>query len=280
MNELANQPTAWSLLGYGWLVMIVLMAALWWVQVRTRNAGIVDVCWAIGVGALGVAFAIASSGGDPLRRALIGACIGLWGLRLGMYLFKRVTSEAEDGRYQALREHWGERTQPYMFIFFQVQALWAVLFAIPVLAAARNPAPVDLLAWLGVAIWAVALIGERTADSQLARFRADPTNRGGVCDVGLWRYSRHPNYFFEWLHWWAYVAFGISGAWHGEPWGWVTLAGPAVMLWFLLKITGVPPTEERALASRGDAYRDYQRRTNRFFPGPPKTEPPNTGATR
>ncbi|MDZ7747605.1 MAG: DUF1295 domain-containing protein [Halofilum sp. (in: g-proteobacteria)] len=257
----------WTLLGLGWLAMAVIMAALWAVQWRTRNAGIVDVCWALGVGILGVAFA-ALAAGDPARRALIGACAGLWGLRLGGYLLARVRAEAEDGRYQALRRRWGARTQPCMFAFFQVQALWAVLFAIPMLVAAGNPAPAGWADALGVAIWLVAVGGEVTADRQLARFRRDPANRGGVCSVGLWRYSRHPNYFFEWLHWWAYVAFGLAG-----PYGWITLMGPLLMLVFLLKVTGVPPTEARALESRGEAYRAYQRTTNRFFPGPPRPDP-------
>lgn len=142
------------------------------------------------------------------------------------------------------------------------------MFSLPILIAARNPAPGPAwYDWLGVAIWVLALGGESLADRQLARFRRDPANRGGVCQQGLWRYSRHPNYFFEWLHWWAYVAMGLAG-----PFGWVTLAGPAVMLFFLLKVTGVPPTEARALESRGEAYRAYQRTTNAFFPGPPRPQ--------
>ena len=263
--------SAWTMLGYGWVVMAVLMLGLWWVQWRTRNAGIVDVAWAAGVGLLGVLFAVASVDGDPARRLIIAAMAGLWGLRLAGHLARRVRAEAEDGRYRALRESWGARTQPYMFIFFQIQALWAVMFAVPMLVAARNPLPgptwLDLL---GVAVWLVAIGGELLADRQLRRFKADPANRGGVCQVGLWRYSRHPNYFFEWVHWWAYVCLGLPG-----PYGWITLLGPVVMLVFLLKITGVPPTEARALASRGDAYRRYQQTTSAFFPWPPKRDPEN-----
>jgi len=260
--------SAWSLLGLGWALMALIMAGLWGVQWRTRNAGFVDVCWALGVGVLGVGFALAATDGDAVRRALIAACAGLWGLRLGGYLLARVASEAEDGRYRALREQWGRRTQPYLFIFFQVQALWAVIFAAPMLIAARNPVALNALDALAVAIWAVALGGERLADRQLARFRRRAGSAGQVCTEGLWRYTRHPNYFFEWLHWWAYVAFGILA-----PWGWLTLLGPAVMLLFLLKVTGIPPTEAHALASRGEAYRAYQRTTNKFFPGPPRPDP-------
>lgn len=264
---MAAVTSPWLLLAGGWLLMAVIMTALWGYQRRTHNAGFVDVCWAAGVGLLGVVYA-ALAAGEPGRRVLIAACAGIWGLRLGGYLLARVRGEPEDGRYRALREQWGTRTQPLMFAFFQLQAFWAVLFATPMLIAAGNEAPLGWLDALGVTIWAVAVGGEALADRQLARFRARPDARGRVCRDGLWRYSRHPNYFFEWVHWWAYVAFAITA-----PWGWLTLLWPLLMLAFLLKVTGVPPTEANALASRGDAYRAYQRTTNRFFPGPPRPDP-------
>lgn len=260
----------WLLLAAGWLLMALIMAGLWVYQRHTRNAGFVDVCWALGVGVLALGYALLADG-EPARRLLIGLCAGLWGLRLGGYLLRRVRGEREDGRYRALREQWGGRTQPYMFAFFQVQAFWAVLFATPMLIAARNPEPLGWLDAVAVGIWAVAVGGEAVADRQLARFRAREDSRGRVCREGLWRYSRHPNYFFEWVHWWAYVAFALGG-----PWGWITLLWPVLMLWFLLKVTGVPPTEANALASRGEAYRAYQRTTNRFFPGPPRPDPETT----
>jgi steroid 5-alpha reductase family enzyme len=167
----------WILLALGWLLMAAIMAVLWAYQKRTRNAGFVDVCWACGVGILAVVFA-ALADGNPARRLLIAICAGIWGLRLGGYLLRRVRNEAEDGRYQALRRQWGERTQALMFGFFQVQAFWAVLFATPMLIAAANPTPLGWLDGLAVAIWAVALGGEALADRQLARFRARPDSRG------------------------------------------------------------------------------------------------------
>jgi steroid 5-alpha reductase family enzyme len=250
-----------------WAVMSLLMAALWQVQRAKHNAGIVDIAWSFGTGLCAVWFAYVADG-DPVRRAIIGAMAGLWGVRLGVHLFRRVMSESEDGRYEMLRERWGDRTQRNLFIFFQVQAFWAVLFALPMYVAAMNEA--DAPAWydlLGIAIWLAAVVGESIADAQLARFRRDPSNKGKVCRVGLWRYSRHPNYFFEWIHWFAYFAMGLAGSF-----GWLTLAGPAIMLLFLFKITGIPPTEQRALKSRGDAYRQYQQTTSAFFPWPPKRE--------
>src|ERR1700761_3046303 len=140
-----------------------------------------------------------------------------------------------------------------MFFFFQIQAVGSVLFAVPMLIAARSRAPLGVLDFLGVAIWLIAIGGEATADRQLAAFRRDEANRGAVCQRGLWHYSRHPNYFFEWLHWWAYVALAANA-----PLGWLTLIGPLAMLYFILFVTGIPPTEAQSLKSRGEKYREYQ----------------------
>jgi steroid 5-alpha reductase family enzyme len=253
---------SWAALGLGWLVMAVAMGVLWEVQRRLGKAGIVDILWAAGVGVLGVAFAAAADG-NPWRRLLIAVLVGAWSIRLSRFLFARVLSMREDNRYEALKKQWGDAAQSRMFAFFQVQAFWSVLFAAPMLLAAHNGAPLNWMDALGVAIWFAAVLGERAADRQLSLFRADPANRGKVCRDGLWRYSRHPNYFFEWVHWWAYVAIG--------QW-WPTLVGPALMLLFLTKITGIPPAEASSLASRGDAYREYQRTTSMFFPWPPRPD--------
>ena len=141
------------------------------------------------------------------------------------------------------------------------------MFAAPVLLASLNPEPLGVLDILGGVIWFIALTGETIADRQLDRFRKNPDNRGQVCQDGLWRYSRHPNYFFEWLHWWSYVLIAI-----GAPWGWLTIIGPLAMLFFVTRVTGIPPTEAQALKSRGEAYRRYQQTTNAFFPGPRRSE--------
>ena len=250
----------------GWLAACVFMAGFWLLQLRTNDAGIVDVVWSVGVGILACSFAWQADGLVE-RRILIATLAGIWALRLAPHLLRRVIQMPEDGRYQKLRADWGDHTQRNLFIFFQVQAFWSVLFATPMLLANRNNYPLGLADATGIAIWVVSMAGESISDRQLGKFRSNPANKGKVCREGLWRYSRHPNYFFEWLHWFAYVAIGWGG-----PHGLLTLAGPAVMLFFLFRITGIPPTEANALASRGDAYREYQRTTSIFIPWPPKEQ--------
>lgn len=255
-------------LGLGLAAAAVMMFALWLRQRRTHNAGIVDVGWTLGIGVLVVTLAIFTDG-DGWRRALVAGMTGLWSARLGAHLIQRVRSEPEDGRYQNLREWAGQREQAVLLMFFMLQATWIVLFALPQYIALRNPTPLGWHDFAAVSIFAISLVGATIADRQLARFRRDPQNRGKVCRIGLWRYSRHPNYFFEWLHWFAYPLMTIGMG----PWAVLTLLGPVIMLLFLLKVTGVPPTEARALRSRGDAYREYQRTTSVFIPWFPKEQP-------
>lgn len=249
----------------GWGALAVIMAMLWLVQYATRNAGIVDVAWAFGTGVLGVWFSLGVSSGDATRGVIIATLVGIWGARLGYYLASRVLRESEDGRYRSMRDSLGRWTQPVMFLFFQVQALWGLMFALPMWAAAQSTSlAIAWHDWLGIGVWLIAFTGEVVSDRQLNQFRRDPANKGKVCQTGLWRYSRHPNYFFEWLHWWAYVLIGI-----GSPWWWVTIAGVVVMYVFLTRVTGIPYTEQQAIRSRGDAYRRYQETTNVFFPFSP-----------
>lgn len=253
----------------GWLLMAVMMAALFVVQYRRRQADIVDVGWAFGLGVLGVLYAFAGDG-LAARRVLLAVFAAIWSFRLAGYLFvNRFLYPEEDGRYVTLRAGWGKRVQPRFFVFFQAQGFLDVLLSVPFLVVAFN-ATTPLTPWdyAACAVWIAAVGGEMLADRQLAAFRSDPQNRGKVCRVGLWRYSRHPNYFFEWIHWWSYVLLGA-----GSAYWWATLVSPAVMLFFILRITGIPPTEARALQSRGDAYREYQRTTSAFFPWFPKESP-------
>ena len=257
----------WTLAAGAWAVSAAALLALWLVQLRTRNAGIVDLGWTVLTAGAGVAFACLGDG-DGTRRVLLGAIAGLWGLRLAAHLARRISGEPEDGRYADLRARFGARADRWFLVFFQVQALFVLALSVPFALAATQTAP--LTPWAAataVSLAAAAVAGELVADGQLARHRRDAANRGKTCRTGLWRYSRHPNYFFEWVHWLAYVPL----AW-GAPWGWIALLGPVLMLLLITKVTGIPPTEERALRSRGDDYRAYQRTTSAFFPWPPRSD--------
>jgi len=251
-----------SLVLAGWAALALALAVLWARQRQTRNATSVDAAWSAGIGSLAMFYALTSDG-DPARRVLVALLGATWAFRLAYFLirYRVLGHREEDGRYRAMREYWGPRAQPWFFLFYQGQAAVAVLFSVPMLAAMRT-GPLDGWSWVGVAIWLLAVGGETIADRQLAAFRDDPSTHGQVCRVGLWRYSRHPNYFFEWLHWWAYVAIG-----HAAPLTWI---GPVAMLVFLFRLTGIPYTEMQALRTRGEAYRQYQRTTSVFLPWPPK----------
>ena len=246
------------------------MAVGWLWERHRRNAGHVDVLWALGVGGSAVAVAVLGDGA-LLPRVLLAVLGGAWALRLAAHLAHRVFSEAEDGRYAHLRAHWAGSGWKF-FLFFQLQALLVPLFALPFLAVARNPGA-QVTAWtvVGVAVWLAAVAGEGIADRQLARFRADPANRGRTCRDGLWGWSRHPNYFFEWLHWLAYVALAVGSPLAGLAW-----AGPVLMYVFLRWLSGVPFTEAQSLRTRGADYADYQRTTPMFFPRPPRSPNPRT----
>jgi steroid 5-alpha reductase family enzyme len=241
------------LLGWGW-------------QCRTRNAGHADVIWIFGLGGTALVYLL---GGDGhwMARLIAGALVLTWSLRLGVHVARRVLSEPdEDGRYQAMREAMGRRINLFHFFFFQGQGLLAWLFALPFAAIGANTGPAATV-WLiaGAGVGVLALTGEALADRQLAQWRADPMNRGYTCRQGLWRYSRHPNYFFEWLHWFSYPLLAA-----GSPWqAWLWLA-PVLMLLFLWFVTGIPYTERQALKTRGEDYREYQRTTSAFIPWRPK----------
>lgn len=259
-------------------LMVLIMSAGWFWQKRHANAGIVDVLWAAGVG-LGALLCAATGSGATAPRVLLALLGGFWSARLSLHLWQRVRSEPEDGRYRHLRSHWNG-SQWRFFAFFQFQAALVLLFALPFVAVAANPVA-QWTPWLALAlvIGVAALLGEAIADRQLARFRADPANRGLTCRAGLWRISRHPNYFFEWLYWFAYVALA-----QGAADAWLAWAGPIVMFVFLRWVSGIPFTEAQALRSRGEDYRRYQQETPMLFPWFPKsvphTNPVTSGADR
>lgn len=258
-----------TLLGTGWALAFLVMFVLWLVQRRTGNAGIVDVGWAAVTGGLAVWHA-ALGDGEIGRRLLVGALGAVWGGRLALYLWRdRIWKQPEEGRYVTLRKQWSPHADRAFFVFFQAQALAALALSLPFALAAVSqrplPAPTD---WIGLSLVAIGVAGESIADRQLERFKRDPANRGKTCRVGLWNWSRHPNYFFEWILWCGFGVLGLAG-----PWGIAPFVAPVLILCSILFVTGIPPTEAQALASRGEDYRRYQRTTSPFLPWPPRRDP-------
>lgn len=251
----------------GLAVSSAVMTALWFVQRRTGNAGIVDVAWAALVGSLGIFFA-AWPAGIPWLRALAGAMIAAWSLRLTVYLYRRVIGQPEEGRYVELRRRWGDDAAQKFFRFFQMQAVAAWLFAAPIMAITRSATPPrEWCVVLAIVVWIVGVGGVSLADWQLAHFKRRSGTKGRTCREGLWRYTRHPNYFFEWVHWNSYILLATAS----EFW-WAPVLVASGLLYLLLFVTGIPPTEAQAIATRGDDYRDYQRTTSSFFPWPPRAK--------
>ncbi len=251
---------------YAWVCSALIMAILWAWQLKTENAGIVDVAWSFMTPLVACGLILFDATVDGTRQYLLIVLALLWGFRLGSYLYGRVSGETEDGRYRHMRRASGRYAAPVMFVFFQVQASWTLLFAMPFWAAAQNSSNLGLLDLSGILIWMITISGEVLSDKQLARFRSTPSNKGKVCQDGLWKFSRHPNYFFEWLHWLAYVLIGT-----GSDYWWLCWLGLLIMYFFITRITGIPYTEQQSLRSRGQAYVDYQNSTSAFFPLPRKS---------
>lgn len=234
---------------------------------RMENYGIVDIVWSYAFGALAL-FYVATLDGWAPRRWLMATIVVIWSARLGTHLYRRVMSHhpEEDRRYTEMRTRWSENFPAKMFMFYQQQAFSVLLLGLPFLLIAINPAPtLHLLEYIGLAVWFLALAGESLADAQLAAFKKNPANKGKVCEQGLWAYSRHPNYFFESCIWIGYFVFACA-----SPWGWTSVICPLGILYLLLRVTGVPMAEEQSLRSRGDAFRDYQKRVSVFVPWFPK----------
>ena len=241
----------------------------WFVYLRTDRADWIDVAWAYCLAAMAVLFT-ALGPGDPLRRLLLGGAGALWGLRLGTHLALRVAgSPTEDGRYLALRHSWGARPHLPFLGFFLLQGGLNLVISLPFLLGASDPVPgLPAWTWAGLALVLTGVLGEAKADAQLRAFKAAGPH-GLVCRQGLWAWSRHPNYFFEWLTW---VGFALAA--QGRPAALAAWLAPALMYVLLTRVTGIPPTEAQALRSRGEAYRGYQRAVSPFFPWPPREARP------
>lgn len=259
---------------WSWLALAIAFLLLWWRQRSTRNATSVDAAWSAAIGLLGVAAAVLGNGA-PAQRLAAGLIAGLWSLRLTAHLLKnRVFGHAdEDRRYRAMREHWADRANLHFLWFYEAQAIAALLFAMPFALLAEHLAPaLSPLQWAGIAVFTLSQVAETSADRQLAAWRRDPGNRQRTCRAGLWRYSRHPNYFFEWTSWCGIALVAAPAM------GWLAAVQPVVMLLLVRFASGVPWNELQARKSRGADYLAYAAATNTFVPWFPRREPASEGA--
>jgi steroid 5-alpha reductase family enzyme len=250
----------------------VLMVLTWLISVWRRDASIVDIVWGLGFVVVAVTAAVVGDGADS-RRWLLAVLVGIWGARLSIYLAWRNLGHGEDYRYVAMRKHWGDRF--WWVSFFQVFLLqgvlmWVVSLPVQLSAGVAEPDALGVLAAIGAVLWLVGLTFEAVGDAQLARFKADPASKGQVMDQGLWRYTRHPNYFGDFCVWWG--IFLIAAEAPGARWG---IVGPIVMSTLLLRVSGVAMLE-KTIGKRRPGYADYVARTSAFFPRPPKRSTPTS----
>ena len=244
------------------LILLILFSFGWLVAVRINNVSIVDAMWALSL-PIPVTLYVMFNNGSLERKIILLSMALIWSLRLGIHLSRRIARHhpQEDPRYASLRKRW-EKKNPNLrfYIIFQVNALLVFLLSLPFYASSQYHAPIQMIEWIGLAIFTIGLIGETIADRQLAMFRLSNTNKV-ICELGLWNYSRHPNYFFEAVIWIGIYLFAC-----GADGGVYTIHAPIIMIIFLTKISGIPPAEISSLKSKGDAYRKYQQSTSAFVP--------------
>jgi steroid 5-alpha reductase family enzyme len=252
--------TAFSL-GLG--VILTMALATWCASVFKRDVSIVDSVWSLFFFAAALTYAGTVPQPGP-RAPLVLVLVGLWSLRLASYLTWRNWGAPEDRRYQQIRR----RNEPHfalksLVLIFALQGVLAWIVSLPLLAGIAAPGRLHPLDYAGIALWVIGFVFEAVADLQLARFKAAPANRDRVMDRGLWRHTRHPNYFGDFCIWWAFYFFAVAAG------GWWSFVGPLLMSFLLLRVSGVVLLE-KDIGRRRPGYRDYVLRTNAFFPGPPK----------
>jgi len=249
------------------IILCILFLLTWRLSVKLDNYSFVDVTWSLAFTPVAIWFAASGDGWLP-RRLAIALLVSAWSLRLGLYLWRRVAGHhpKEDVRYAVLREKWKENPPRAFLWFFLAQAVLVWLLMLPVhLISQQASSGFHPLEYVGLGIWFMALIGEGISDAQLAHFKKTNRDPKAICQIGLWHYSRHPNYFFQSLLWWGLFLMALPA-----PWGWMAIIAPISMLHFLLNVTGIPLTEKLSVEKRGDVYREYQRTTSAFVPWFPK----------
>ena len=258
-----DNHSVWALALYSLIACCVIMLFVWLWSYKIKNAGVVDIFWSYNFPVIAIILLLLAPGFET-RKVLLCGMVIIAGVRLGTHLAVRVLKHLDDEepRYAQIRKDWGVNAEAKMAVFFQMQAASNVLLAIPFFISAINTSPeLSPFEYVGAGLWLISVIGEATADAQLAAFKKDHTNKGKVCDTDLWGYSRHPNYFFEWLMWVAYFVFAL-----GSPYGYLAVISPAIILYLLTKVTGIPATEQQSLRSKGEAFKKYQEKVSVFVP--------------
>lgn len=254
--------TLFQMVGASFIFTLLLMVTLWCIYYVRRNAGIVDIGWAAGFLIVMVIYFLLGNG-DWLKSTILLLMVGIWSGRLCYMLCRRYVEGIEDPRYRDIRDKWGDHNSDFKFlILFVFQGVLIVILSIPFLVVSCCPEE-EWSVWevLGLFVWSIGVAGSYFADEQLRAFKLTPGSDLEVCNVGLWRYSRHPNYFFEWIVWVGYFLYALSASW-----GFIALLSPALMYYLLRYVSGVPMVEAHLLKTRGDGYRRYQATTSEFFP--------------
>ena len=255
--------STYRLVIYSLLACCIIMVFVYLWARKIKNAGVVDIFWSYNFPVIAIILLLLAPGFET-RKLLICGMVIIAGARLGTHLAIRVLKHLhdEEPRYAQIRKEWGDSAEVKMFFFFQFQAVFNVLLAIPFFVITHNTSTgLSPIEYGGVALWLISVIGEATADAQLAAFKKNPANKGKICDTGLWGYSRHPNYFFEWLMWVSYFVFALA-----SPYGYLAVISPAIILYLLLKVTGIPTTEAQSLRSKPEAFKAYQKKVSVFVP--------------
>jgi steroid 5-alpha reductase family enzyme len=258
-----DNHSVWALALYSLIACCGIMFFVWLWSYKIRNAGVVDIFWSYNFPVIAIILLLLAPGFET-RKILLCSMVIIAGVRLGTHLAVRVLKHLhnEEPRYAQIRKEWGANAEAKMAGFFQMQAASNVLLAIPFFISAMNTsAELSPFEYAGAILWLISVIGEATADAQLAAFKKVSANKGKVCDTGLWGYSRHPNYFFEWLMWVAYFVFAL-----GSPYGYLAVISPAIILYLLTKVTGIPATEQQSLRSKGEVFERYQQKVSVFVP--------------
>ncbi len=253
----------WTAFTYAGAALLLVAVVFWFISLLRNDVSIVDSLWSLMFLVVALVYAAMSEPGGP-REVLIQVLVAVWALRLSGYITWRNRGEAEDFRYQEIRAN-NEPGFRYksLYIVFILQAMLAWVISLPLATAISGQTEVGLLDYVGVAVFFVGLFFEAVGDLQLSRFRREPANKGKVLDTGLWRYSRHPNYFGNFTIWWGIYLVALSAG------GWWTIVSPLLMTFLLLKVSGVALLE-KDISDRRPKYEQYIRRTNAFFPGLPR----------